>query len=120
MTAPYLRKCASGTMIFSMECAKAGFCDVEQFVGENQTQCNQHIRTVRRADMYTVITQRGFTITSAFAHSQKVKSEKNPVTSDEGMDPETFQKSKDGVFRVLDKLLGVPVGDTEKYAGKAA
>lgn len=85
---------------------KAGFCDQRSMVCASNAEAQRVAAFMRRADGYDLVVIRGKVLTQYTAHSQAVGA----------MKPDVFQRSKEGVFRVLSERLGVEVTDLRKAA----
>lgn len=88
----------------------AGFCDETTFIAQTKAEAQRFAAFIGALDQFAVVTVDGKMVRRATAKSQSYKD----------MSRKEFQASKDAVFQVLAKLIGVDERDLVSNAGRAA
>ena len=89
---------------------RCGYADERTIVCASKAEAQRVAAFVRPMDHYAIVTVNEATVRVYTAQSQ----------SKRAMGAKAFQQSKTDVFAFLDRLLGVPTGDTKRHAGQAA
>jgi hypothetical protein len=89
---------------------RKGYCDERSIVCASKAEAQRVAAFIKPLDDYAIVIAKDCVVTVYTAKSQSAKA----------MGAQEFGESKKAVFEYLDALLGVPVGQTKKHAGKAA
>lgn len=85
---------------------KAGFADAQTHVCASKAEAARLAIFLRPIDEFSIVTTAGTTVTRYTARSQSLRA----------MGKEEFQRSKDGVLRVLAEMLGTSTDELQKAA----